>query len=150
MTSTSPIYAPIKRVSIPALTTSIKLQEHTVTAKLALSKLNIETNGVKVISLEKPYVQVKKFQSNDWRTLEHVDIEMESINFDTKLFENFAPLREFLKNTRLKTDAKSKMTINSLKTSSVNFNIHFSDLLTKGKFFRDFTKQYEKLRLVYF
>ena len=146
MTSTSPIYAPIKRVSIPAVTTSIKLQEHTTTAKLALSKLNIQTNCGKVISLEKPYVQVKKFQSTNWRTLENVDIEIESIHVDTKMFEHFEPLRKFLKHPKLTVDAENKMTINSLRTSSVNVNIHFSDIFSKGEFFGEFTKQYEKLR----
>ena len=148
MTSTSPIYAPIKRVSIPAVTTSLKLQDHRVTAKLALSNLKINTNSGQLMYLEKPYVQVKKFLSNDWRTMENMDLEIERIHFDTKMFVHFEALQKFLKGSKLPSSDENRMTINRMKTSSVNLSINYSQLFTTGEFFTQFTKQYEKIRSV--
>ena len=148
MTSTSPIYAPIKRVSIPAVTTSMKLQERRVTVKLALSNLKIQTNSGQVMYVEKPYMQVKKFLSNDWRTIENMDLEIERIHFDTKMFEHLEALQKFLKGSKLTSSDENRMTINRIKTSSVNLSINYSQLYTTGDFFTQFTKQYEKIRSV--
>ena len=146
MTSTSPIYAPIKRVSIPAVATSMKLQEKRITAKLALANLTMNTNSGQVISLDKPYIQVKKFISNDWTTLESVDVEMERIYLDTKMFEHMETLQKMFVSPTLTAGGGKKMTIKELKTSSVNLSIHYSQISAAGEFFRGFTKQYEKLR----
>jgi hypothetical protein len=148
MTSTSPIYAPIKRVSIPAVTTSMKLQDQRLTAKLALSSLKIHTTSGQVMYLEKPYMQVKKFLSNDWRTIENMDLEIDRIHFDTKVFGHFEALQKFLKGSKLTSKDENRMTINRMKTSSVNLSIHYSQLSTTGEFFTQFTKQYEKIRSV--
>ena len=126
----------------------MKLQERRVTVKLALSNLKIQTNSGQVMYVEKPYMQVKKFLSNDWRTIENMDLEIERIHFDTKMFEHLEALQKFLKGSKLTSSDDNRMTINRIKTSSVNLSINYSQLYTTGEFFTQFTKQYEKIRSV--
>merc|ERR1719445_724061 len=114
MTSTAPLYAPIKRVSIPAVALALKLQDQKLSTKLALANINLHTTSGQVITVEKPYIQVKTFLTNNWRTIENVDLEIERVSIDTKIFDHFETILSILHQPKQQFARKHLLTIKSL------------------------------------
>ena len=148
MTSTAPLFAPIKRVCIPAVTTTVKIQDRRLSAKLALSNISLHTNSGQVIAVEKPYIQVKTSLSSKWRTLDNVDMEIERVSVDTQIFQHFEAIKEVLHCPRHPSARKHQITIRNLKTSSFYLSVNYSQMFSTGEFFRELTKQYERLRYI--
>ena len=146
MTSTSPIFAPLKRISVPAVVTSMKLKNNKLTSRLALSSLSLSSNNRELVALKKVHIKGKTFLNTSWRELESVDLEIEKINVDTKIFEYSKLLKRLLEYAKLSYTEKSPLTIESIRTSFVNLSVKYSEMVTGSQMFRELTKQYENIR----
>ena len=121
MTSTSPFFAPLKRVQLPAVTSLVKLRYSATTVKLAVARLRLETSSGLALSLIKPFLQLKKLHDQEWNCLDTVDLSVARVNLD---FENLQNLGSLVKlATRNNPTGAKTFSIRTLRVSSMQVHV---------------------------
>ena len=120
MTATSPLYAPLKRVQLPALTSSIKKRGAVNSCKLASTRLRLETASGPAVSLLRPYLCVRTSSEDPRNTLDQVELSIGGINLRVENLQQVSAI------SRLVPDggtSKESFSIRKLQVNSMEFNV---------------------------
>ena len=121
MTSTSPFFAPLKRVQLPAVTCLVKMKDLATTVKLAVARLRLETSSGLALSLIRPFLQLKRLPDKEWNSMDTVDFSVARVNLD---FENLPNLGSLVKLARRNIPTGSTIfSIRTLRVSSMQVHV---------------------------
>ena len=123
MTTTSPLYAPLKRVHLPAVTASMKQHADVLTAKLALTRLNLETLSGRAVSIMKPYLQLRWLENHSWREVEEVDLSAGGVNVRVENLQDCVLMKKMAKAAVGRASRKEKFTFKKMKVGSMDVHV---------------------------
>ena len=143
MTSTSPLYAPLKRVRLPAITSMVKVSRDVLTAKLALTRLRLETQSGHAVSVIKPFLHLKRFRSQDINQLDYVDLSSAGVNLNIENIQSLGGIKNlievYVKHCN-KTLSVRKFRVNPMDVHVLGVDNRLPSII------RDSFKDYENLR----
>ena len=79
MTASCPIYAPLKRVSIPGLCTSFEINPVSKAVNVATRQLEFRSKEHRVSKLNNLVLQFQKLNENHWNTIDNLNVELSSM-----------------------------------------------------------------------
>ena len=80
MTSSSPIFAPIKRVPVPGFSVQLSKHSQSTSLEMGTTKLQMAREGEKLLSVTQPYIKVEKYNNEGWLSADSVSLNMKSLD----------------------------------------------------------------------
>ena len=123
MTTTSPLYAPLKRVLLPAVTASMKQQGDVLVAKLAITRLHLETLSGRAVSVIRPYLQMRCQDNRSWKDLDEVDLSMGGVNVWMENLQDCSLLEKTARAAVGRNWTQTPLRLKKMKAGSVDVHI---------------------------
>ena len=123
MTTTSPLYAPLKRVHLPAVTASMKQQGDVLTAKLALTRLHLETLSGRAVSILRPYLQIKYLDNHSWREMEELELSVGGVNIRVENLQDCVLLKRMASAAVGRKWRKERLSFKKMKVGSMDVHL---------------------------
>ena len=123
MTTTSPLYAPLKRVHLPAVTASVKQQGDILTAKLALTRLHLETLSGRAVSILRPYLQLRCLDNHSWREIEEVELSVGGVNIRVENLQDSVLMKRMASSAVGRKWRKETLSFKKMKVGSMDVHL---------------------------